>query len=176
MTPFESLPYHVCGVWFSKCDTDLLVHLQKQAKENQISLSKQIISRLYLSKKGRKGKPLEFKNLPADMDKECIKLCQAMNQVKGIHTIDSCCGHGKTPYWIFFKAEKLEDLPPLLYWFSACHSGVHGWQIVASTDCGMSPVTFCTECKAVGTQAYEESYKIAEAIVTGILKGEVPGK
>ena len=83
--------------------------------------------------------------LPSDIDKECLELCVAMNKLPGIQTTSSCAGHGKTPYWVFFVADDLEVLPALLYYVKACHSGVTGWHVDVSTDCGMSPVTFCLE-------------------------------
>jgi hypothetical protein len=53
-------------------------------------------------------------------DKEVVVLCKAMNRINGIRTIDSCCGHGKTPFHIYFKAtdinESHQGLPVLLYY------------------------------------------------------------
>ena len=51
------------------------------------------------------------------MDKECVKLCEALNGINGIQTIESCCGHGKDSFLIWFEAKKVEDLPPVLYYF-----------------------------------------------------------
>jgi len=45
-----------------------------------------------------------------DMDKECVPLCNALNAVKGIITTDSCCGHDKNPFIIFFKATSFKGL------------------------------------------------------------------
>ncbi len=38
--------------------------------------------------------------LPEGMDPECITLCNALNTLPGVRTHASCCGHGKSPYWI----------------------------------------------------------------------------
>ena len=38
------------------------------------------------------------------MDNECIKLCEALNKLEGIETVESCCGHGKGDYHIWFNA------------------------------------------------------------------------
>lgn len=43
------------------------------------------------------------------MDKECIELCDAMNALPGIQTIESCCGHGNSPYRIYFRVAKDDD-------------------------------------------------------------------
>jgi len=48
------------------------------------------------------------------MDKECIDLCIAMNKIPGIQTYESCCGHGKNPYNIYFLVQDLVYLPTLL--------------------------------------------------------------
>jgi hypothetical protein len=48
------------------------------------------------------------------MDSECVPLCDALNNLPGIETFESCCGHGKSPFMIFFIAEGIEDLLPVL--------------------------------------------------------------
>lgn len=40
--------------------------------------------------------------LPNNMDEECIRLCNAMNSLPGIETFESCCGHNKSKYYIWF--------------------------------------------------------------------------
>jgi len=40
-----------------------------------------------------------------DIDKACINLCVAMNKLPGIETVESCCGHGESPYRIWFKMD-----------------------------------------------------------------------
>ena len=52
--------------------------------------------------------------LPDDMDPECIPICTAMNNLPGIRTVESCCGHGERPHWIFFLAETIDSLCPIL--------------------------------------------------------------
>ncbi len=51
---------------------------------------------------------------PDDMDAECIPICIAMNRLPGIRTVESCCGHDRTPFQVFFVAERIESLFPLL--------------------------------------------------------------
>lgn len=36
------------------------------------------------------------------MDKECIALCDKLNSLSNVRTTDSCCGHLKYPFMIFF--------------------------------------------------------------------------
>ena len=101
--------------------------------------------------------------LSDDMDKEAINLCIAMNKFPGIKTIESCCGHGKRPYRIWFDIGALEDLPRLLYYFDECHCGFYNWKIVVITDCAMSPAHFKVE-GPVGEEAYKESEHIADLL------------
>ena len=79
------------------------------------------------------------------MDIECIPLCDAINKLPGLRTTDSCCGHNKKPFNIWFEAEDLKYLPALLYWFDNCHCGFCGWRVLVRTDCAMSPVYFNIE-------------------------------
>ncbi len=94
------------------------------------------------------------------IDKECIDLCNAMNKFNGIKTVESCCGHGKTPYRIYFFVRNLKCLPPLLYWFDICHNGIKGWKVIVYTGCSMRMVHFCLE-GTIGEQSYKESKEIA---------------
>jgi len=98
------------------------------------------------------------------MDVQCEQLCKAMNMLKGIRTIESCCGHSKDTYRIWFKADSLEVLPKLLYWFSACHCGFYGWRVEVKTDCAMSPVSFCVVASG-SLSVYDEAGIIAKLII-----------
>lgn len=51
--------------------------------------------------------------LPSDMDKECIELCEVLNDLPGAETFESCMGHGKHPYWIFFKCIDIDTISRL---------------------------------------------------------------
>lgn len=75
---------------------------------------------------------------PADLDPECLELCQAINDcVPGVATVQSCCGHDRHQYMVSVEPETPEALLPLLFALDACHSGVPGWQMRVYTDCGM---------------------------------------
>ena len=100
---------------------------------------------------------------PKDMDAECVELCRQLNRLPGIETTESCCGHGKRTFCIWFRAHSLRDLPRLLYWFDQCHTGEVGWQVIAQTDCGMSPVRFRIE-GPLGKEGYEGAEIIANLL------------
>ena len=108
----------------------------------------------------------EWANIPlgeTGIDEECVGLCEALNLLLGIKTVESCCGHGSMPFRIWFKADRIEDLPSALYFFDGCHSGFLTWLVVATTDCGMSPVKFRVE-GPIGQLAYEQANHIAKLI------------
>jgi len=49
------------------------------------------------------------------MDIECIPLCNAINKLKGLETFESCCGHKRDNFLIWFSAENVDDLTPLVF-------------------------------------------------------------
>ena len=95
------------------------------------------------------------------MDIECILLCDAINKLPRIQTTESCCGHGKEEFRVWFTVEELKYLPPLLYYFDGCHCDFYGWEVLVTTDCGMSPVTFSIRGPVA---AYKEANQIASLI------------
>lgn len=51
-------------------------------------------------------KKLDFEySYEGKMDNEVLELCNAMNSLPGIYTIESCCGHGNDAFRIWFKVE-----------------------------------------------------------------------
>lgn len=69
---------------------------------------------------------------PADMDAECVDLCVALNELPGIRTFESCCGHGVDTLDIYFYARGLRHLQRVAYVISVCHKlGVKGWSVTA---------------------------------------------
>lgn len=50
---------------------------------------------------------------PADMDKECIELCKLLNTLPTVITTESCCGHCKNRYMVFFYCDSIEVLSRL---------------------------------------------------------------
>ena len=113
----------------------------------------------------------QHKQLPDDMDEECIELCEAMNTLPGIWTIESCCGHGERNYRIWFRADDMKSLPRVLYYFNGCHTGHYDWKVTIETDCAMSYPTLCA-VGPIGKRAYSESKHIAELIVRAAQEGK----
>jgi hypothetical protein len=113
---------------------------------------------------------------PKDIDKECVDICKAINLLPGVFTIESCCGHRKTPYWIFFRLDEespqglMFGLPMLLYsmrhFANDCHTS--RWRVDVSTDCSGDVATFTLE-GSKGLKGIKESKEIAK-FLEGVLE------
>lgn len=101
------------------------------------------------------------------MDEHCVALCDAMNSFPGVRTLSSCQGHGKQQFTIDFRVDSLENLPAILYWFDACHSGKRYWNVGVHTDCGMDPAVF-TVYGPVGEQAYKDAAFLAALLAKNV--------
>lgn len=51
--------------------------------------------------------------LPDDMDKECIGICDLLNTLPTVETVESCCGHCRRPFWVWFHCYDLGVLSRL---------------------------------------------------------------
>ena len=47
------------------------------------------------------------------MDAPCVDLCNLLNRLPGVVTSESCCGHCKRPYHVFFRCDNLDTLTRL---------------------------------------------------------------
>ena len=52
-------------------------------------------------------------NYDGYMDKECIELCDTLNTLPGLKTFESCCGHLKDRYSIWFFCDNIDTLSRL---------------------------------------------------------------
>lgn len=98
-----------------------------------------------------------------DMDQECITLCDAINRIPGVDTTESCCGHDKDKFRIFFQPTDQRTLAILLYFIDSCHVGFH-WDCTVFTDCAMQPARYYIQSQVEGEESYEQANKIAEYI------------
>lgn len=116
------------------------------------------------------------------MDKQCIKLCEALNSIRGIETTESCCGHGKRSFIIFFTLDKeyFENLHIIARVMDRRYGG--GYEDVKKddgiwTETGWRCQTSCndiyisdkfnfmiTSCEIKGRKAYSQANKIAQNI------------
>lgn len=45
-----------------------------------------------------------------EFDKECVELCKTLNNMNNVETIESCCGHFKNRFIIFFRCDDFSTL------------------------------------------------------------------
>ena len=107
------------------------------------------------------------------MDEEVINLCNAINSLPGLHTFESCCGHGKHELRIWFRVDGRLD-PELqgLFFFAKCSDRRywkygHKWNTElevgdrVSVD-GVLPTRYLLSS---GDAIGEEAYKQAEDLI-----------
>lgn len=84
-------------------------------------------------------------NYNETMDFDCIELCNTLNSLPGIETFESCCGHGKTPYHIWFTTKDLDSLyvPTISCYRMYC--GCLGWEIKVCHNESTERVCFLLE-------------------------------
>jgi len=81
------------------------------------------------------------------MDAECVDLCDAINSMRGLETVESCCGHNHQPYRIFFKCHSI----PALRFLQSCIDNRywqygHLWSITSYiSDTGTEQLGFLLE-------------------------------
>lgn len=111
---------------------------------------------------------------PNDMDPECIPICNALNAIPGIRTTESCYGHGREPFRVFFRLvdrRKVRYLSVVARAFSRNYGVPPGWSCTLhNSDVPRTTPTFMV-CSGptVGNQAYRDSGYIASNIM-GSLK------
>ncbi len=104
------------------------------------------------------------------MDIECIDLCNAMNSLPGIVTMESCCGHGASPYHIFFR---VTDSKEGLFFLTRCVNHRYWkygylWKIELIVgdsvhEDGELPITYLlTSDPIVGEDAYMQANDLLE--------------
>lgn len=99
------------------------------------------------------------------MDPQCIDLCDALNSIPGIRTVNSCCGHNKHSYCIWFNIDrkKVRFLTVVARVFDRRYGGIIGWSCFL--DNGdipkYQPVFRVDSGEIKGRKAYRDSVKIA---------------
>lgn len=103
---------------------------------------------------------------PKDIDKQCIPLCDALNFIPSIRTLESCCGHGKDSFKIWFTIKKIKYLTVIGRVFDRRYGGIEGWVCeVSNTDISdLCPTFFINSGNIIGNKTYSDSKKIAKNI------------
>ena len=64
--------------------------------------------------------------IPYDcMDEEVVGLCKALNNIDGVETIESCCGHGEYNCYVELKVTDITTLNRLAF---HCFNGENYWK------------------------------------------------
>lgn len=88
---------------------------------------------------------------PSDIDKECVAICDKINSLPGTQTIESCCGHLKDPYRIWFKCDDNYSLAIIARVFDKRYSGTNYVYHIKITTCDMKQeqmYVFCVESES----------------------------
>jgi len=112
------------------------------------------------------------------MDKECIDLCDAINEIPFLMTTESCCGHGKDTFHIWVKARNIEALYVLARAIDRRYCGPTTevfdeernmtayvpWKLLVEDIDSTMSVAFHLESSSKGELAYKQAKKIAKNI------------
>jgi len=109
------------------------------------------------------------KALAEGIDRECVKLCEAMNAVPGIETCWSCCGHGKRSYGISFGAQSLGALGGFLRRLRVVQARDGDWLKRWRVECSAAPGGFDSSVVftlqgPVGQPAYRQAAQLARML------------
>ena len=71
---------------------------------------------------------------PKDMDKECVAICDCLNELPHTETEESCCGHLSSPFRICFKCSSFTCLAIIARAVDRRYAGTKKvWRVVAET-------------------------------------------
>ncbi len=105
-------------------------------------------------------RPKPFNPDDRKLDREVKHLCTAMNRLPGIVTTESCCGHGKQPYRIWFWCESITSAGLRTLARATCDR-YYGMQWQISIDHGdVTPVHFLLEAPK-GPSTFEDAENLA---------------
>lgn len=110
------------------------------------------------------------------MDKEVVALCDAINALPALHTIESCCGHGEDVFSIWFKCDGTSM--DGLFFLTRCvdrryFQHGHSWSIELEVgdliQDGILPTYFLLQSgnlwsgdKIMGEEAYKQAEHLVE--------------
>lgn len=101
------------------------------------------------------------------MDPQCVELCDALNCIPGIETVESCCGHGKFRFSVWFRVTDPSSLFIIGRITSRNYMPAPQWSCkveVVDSD-RKNPVRFhLSSGKTKGIKAYKQSSELAKEI------------
>ena len=112
---------------------------------------------------GNKQNKIQF---PSDMDKECIELCEVLNSLPTVQTFESCCGHLKDRFSIWFFCDNIGVLSCLGRATERNYSDGKWEVVVDSTDTHPYGVFWFRSKEPFST--YEEMNKSLQGLIDNI--------
>ena len=103
---------------------------------------------------------------PSDMDKECIELCETLNSLPTVQTFESCCGHLKDRFSIWFFCDSISVLSCLGRATERNYSDGKWEVVVDSTDTHPYGVFWLRSKEPFGT--YGEMNKSLQGLIDNI--------
>lgn len=114
------------------------------------------------------------------MDKECIKLCDALNRLPSVRTIESCCGHGTYNFTIYFYATDIRVINALgrlmshnyspYCWYKDENDEYHeDWRIKLDICDSMDfnhDILFCLEGNKDNKNLFKEADEMADYLIS----------
>jgi tRNA(Phe) wybutosine-synthesizing methylase Tyw3 len=98
------------------------------------------------------------------MDPECVELCDALNEIPGITTEASCCGHEKYRFSVWFKSTNVESLRVIGHITSRKHMPAPQWKCRVELDDGNNVRFHLSSGKTKGKKAYKQASDLANRI------------
>jgi hypothetical protein len=93
------------------------------------------------------------------MDPECIALCDALNEIPTLETVESCSGHGKRPMMIFFLCAEMRWMMLLGRALDRRYGG-YGFRCTLDTgDLPVRGLTFILESVPIGRRYGGQDHK-----------------
>lgn len=111
-------------------------------------------------------KPTEKQKYDENMDKECVKLCDILNSIPSVNTFESCCGHLKDRFSVWFFCNDTVAISRLGRSVDRNYSDGKWELLVDSTDTHPTGV-FWLRSK-VPFQSYDEMEESVNELCVGI--------
>lgn len=104
------------------------------------------------------------------MDRECVALCDAINELPDTATFESCCGHFERPYQIWFKTKNPYSVAVIARAIDRRYSGIQmDWMLNAETVDSDSDPQYCYNLHSVRPYAdYNEMMDDVRKLVENI--------
>lgn len=104
--------------------------------------------------------------LPADVDCECVSICNTLNRLPGLTTYESCSGHEERPFYVWFRCDNIDTLSRLGRAVDKRYSDGN-WEIVLDSCDGDPRGCFWLRTKSIlpNDELYDSLANLEESIL-----------